>query len=465
MNRKRIQAVFLLVILSAFLCFSSCRKKKNTEADRHQNDISEVIGTESVVNTYTAAASLTEKYALYHSNSGQLRIFDANSKTDIAFCFNPGCEHEREKRTITGELLKEGCPSYNYSSWAVFLDGDSCVFLRDNGEVIRSDRQGENRRVIATIPSYLSIGTNEVFYADNSMFVYTAMHYEIIEMKDSDGTSQWTIGDTKDTQDCRLIRINLTDGKITEVFQKEAYNAIISRRDVRGEHVYFECFYLDIPYVGPNLETYGPSQSIPEGLTVENYWEEMPKHRFVDIYDYDIATGELRTILAAQNNKDADTTDDIKNGIVKLAVIERHKDTGHIGLGYMKGYGLKKGAVASSIAHDSHNLIIAGANDEDMALAANTVNANGGGLAVVCDGEVLGTLALPVGGIMCEESAEAVEDRLKMLKKIANALGVSNGIDPFMTLSFSSLPVIPKLKLTTLGLVDCTTQQLVPVLF
>lgn len=305
MNRKRIQAVFLLVILSAFLCFSSCRKKKNTEADRHRNDISEVIGTESVVNTYTAAASLTEKYALYHSNNGQLRIFDANSKTDIAFCFNPGCEHEREKRTITGELLKEGCPSYNYSSWAVFLDGDSCVFLRDNGEVIRSDRQGENRRVIATIPSYLSIGTNDVFYAGNSMFIYTAMHYEITEMKDSNGNSQWAIGDTKDTQDCRLIRVDLTDGKITEVFQKEAYNAIICKYDVRGEHVYFECFYLDIPYVGPNLETYGPSHSIPEGMTVENYWEEMSKHRFVDIYDYYIATGELRMILSEQNNKDA----------------------------------------------------------------------------------------------------------------------------------------------------------------
>lgn len=305
MNRKRIQAAILLAILSATLCFSSCGKKKNTEADRHRNDISEVIGTESVVNTYTAAASLTEKYALYHSNNGQLRIFDANSKTDIVFCFNPGCEHEREKRTITGELLKEGCPSYNYSSWAVFLDGDSCVFLRDNGEVIRSDRQGENRRVIATIPSYLSIGTNDVFYAGNSMFIYTAMHYEITEMKDSNGNSQWAIGDTKDTQDCRLIRVDLTDGKITEVFQKEAYNAIICKHDVRGEHVYFECFYLDIPYVGPNLETYGPSHSIPEGMTVENYWEEMSKHRFVDIYDYDIATGELRMILSGQNNKDA----------------------------------------------------------------------------------------------------------------------------------------------------------------
>lgn len=304
MNRRLRLAAFFLVLLSMILCCMACGMRHGRKENRKQGDTPETVVTGDVVcSSFVGAASLTEKYALYHSNKGQLRVFDANSKTDIVFCFNPGCEHEQEKRTITGELIKVGCPSYNYSPWSVLLDGDSCVFLRDNGEVIRSDRQGENRRVIATIPSYLSIGTNEVFYADNSMFVYTAMHYEIIEMKDSDGNSQWVIGDTKDTQDCRLIRINLTDGMITEVFQREAYNAIISRRDVRGEHVYFECFYLDIPYVGPNLETYGPSQSIPEGLTVENYWEEMPKHMFVDVYDYDMTTGELRTILNRQNNK------------------------------------------------------------------------------------------------------------------------------------------------------------------
>ena len=161
----------------------------------------------------------------------------------------------------------------------------------------------------------------------------------------------------------------------------------------------------------------------------------------------------------------SDTSDDRKNDIIKLAVIERHKDTGHIGLGYLKGYGLKNGAVASSIAHDSHNLIVVGTNDRDMAVAANAVNVSGGGLAIVCDGEVLGQLALPVGGIMCEKSAESVEDALKTLKAIAAELGVAKGIDPFMTLAFSSLSVIPKLKLTTFGLVDVESQQIVPVIF
>ena len=306
MIRKRIPAVLLLVVLSVCLCCMACGKNNRSEESRNQNDTQDIAASSDIVcSSFVGRASLTEKYALYHDNHGQLRIFDAASKTDIVYCFNPGCEHEQEKRSVTGELLKEGCLSYNYSRWAVLLDEDSCVFLSDNGEIIRSDRQGENRRVIATIPTYLAVGVHEVFYADNTMFVSTIMNCEIIEMKDSDGNSRWTIGDLKDTQDCRLIRINLTDGKITEVFQKETYSAYIPRRDVRGEHVYFDCFYLDIPYVGPNLETYGPSGSIPEGLTVENYWEEMPKHMFVDIYDYDIATGELWTILTAQNNKDA----------------------------------------------------------------------------------------------------------------------------------------------------------------
>ena len=154
-----------------------------------------------------------------------------------------------------------------------------------------------------------------------------------------------------------------------------------------------------------------------------------------------------------------------EEGINKIAVIERHKDTGHIGIGFLTGYGLKKGAVASSIAHDSHNLIVAGANDEDMALAANCVRENEGGLAVVCDGKVLSSLALPLGGLMCEMDAAALDVKLKEMKEQARLLGVTEGIDPFMTLAFTALPVIPSLRILTQGVVDVTTQKYVPVLF
>lgn len=152
---------------------------------------------------------------------------------------------------------------------------------------------------------------------------------------------------------------------------------------------------------------------------------------------------------------------DVEQDIVKMAVFERHHDTGHVGLGFLGGYGLKRGAVAVSIAHDSHNLIVVGANDRDMVLAGNLVRANRGGLAVVADGEVLGELALPIAGLMSEEPAAVVDEKLEQLKAEARKLGIGEEIDPFMTLSFASLPVIPKLRLNTYGLIDADRQEIV----
>ncbi|MDW2799822.1 adenine deaminase [Clostridium boliviensis] len=151
--------------------------------------------------------------------------------------------------------------------------------------------------------------------------------------------------------------------------------------------------------------------------------------------------------------------------IVKMAVFERHHNTGHIGLGFLGGYGLKQGAVATSIAHDSHNLIIAGTNDQDMALAGNVVRKNRGGIAVAADGVVLGELALPIAGLMSRESADWVGERLEELKKQAELLGVGKEIDPFMTLAFASLPVIPMLRLNTCGLIDVERQEVLKTIF
>ena len=131
---------------------------------------------------------------------------------------------------------------------------------------------------------------------------------------------------------------------------------------------------------------------------------------------------------------------------------------------FLGGYGLKRGAVATSIAHDSHNLIIAGTNDSDMALAGNTVRKNRGGLAVVADGKVLGELPLPIAGLMSEEPAQWVDERLEELKARTRELGIGESIDPFMTLAFASLPVIPKLRLNTYGLIDTEKQEIVEVM-
>lgn len=148
--------------------------------------------------------------------------------------------------------------------------------------------------------------------------------------------------------------------------------------------------------------------------------------------------------------RETDTTQDI----VKLSVVERHKATGHIGIGFLKGYGLKEGAIATTVAHDSHNLIIAGTNDEDMALAAMHLKEIGGGMTIVKDGKVLGDLAFPIAGLMSELPAQETQSKMDSLKEIARTLGIREGVDPFMSLSFTSLPVIPSLKLTSLGMVD-----------
>ena len=155
----------------------------------------------------------------------------------------------------------------------------------------------------------------------------------------------------------------------------------------------------------------------------------------------------------------------LEQDIVKAAVFERHLHTGHKGLGFVGGYGLKKGAVATSVAHDSHNLIVVGTNDRDMVLAANAVRKNRGGLAVAAEGQVLGELALPIGGVMSRLSVEEVEEQLQALKVLTRQLGISSDIDAFMTLAFVSLPVIPKLRINTYGVIDVDRQKQVPLSF
>lgn len=156
---------------------------------------------------------------------------------------------------------------------------------------------------------------------------------------------------------------------------------------------------------------------------------------------------------------------DVAHKIVKLAVFERHHHSAHVGLGFLGNYSLQCGAVASSIAHDSHNLIVAGTNDADMVLAGNTVRKNKGGLAFVVNGRVIGELALPVAGLMSAESVEVVMENVQHLKDALRTHGIAEGIDPFMTLAFVSLPVIPKLRLNTYGIVDVKKQRIVPAVF
>jgi len=151
---------------------------------------------------------------------------------------------------------------------------------------------------------------------------------------------------------------------------------------------------------------------------------------------------------------------DVSRDILKLVVVERHQATGNIGLGLVSGFGLNKGALASSIAHDSHNIITVGTNDEDIFVAIRELERLQGGLVVVAEGKVLASLALPIAGLLSNETLEVVVSKLEKLEQLAKDLGAILP-SPFSTLSFLALPVIPELRLTDLGLVDVREFKLV----
>ena len=174
------------------------------------------------------------------------------------------------------------------------------------------------------------------------------------------------------------------------------------------------------------------------------------KVRVIDVIPGEILTNELILELDFDKNNGIDVDKDI----IKIAVIERHKNTGHKGVGYIKGIGIKNGALAGSVSHDSHNLIVIGSSDEDCCIAANHIKKIGGGLCVVKEGKVISEVRLPVAGLMSTESAANIAKANEVLRESAKELGVYDNIEPFMNMAFVSLPVIPVLKMTTQGLVN-----------
>lgn len=147
----------------------------------------------------------------------------------------------------------------------------------------------------------------------------------------------------------------------------------------------------------------------------------------------------------------------------KLAVIERHKATGNIGLGIVRGFNIKDGAIAGTVAHDSHNLIVIGDNDEDILIAIEELRRANGGFTVVSKGKVLETLELPIAGIMSDEPMDYVEAKLKSMIEKAYGLGISRDVDPFISLSFFALPVIPEIRVTDQGLFDVNEFRLIDI--
>lgn len=181
--------------------------------------------------------------------------------------------------------------------------------------------------------------------------------------------------------------------------------------------------------------------------------------KVIEIIPYQIITKKtIHEVKTVDGVAVADPTRDL----LKIAVVERHKRTGNTGLGFVKGFGLKDGAIASSVAHDSHNIVVVGVRDEDMACAVQVIASMHGGLIAVKEGKVAASLPLPIGGLISDLSIEEVSDGLEYLHQTVKEMGCTLD-QPFMALSFLALPVIPKLKITDKGLVDVTQFKIVPL--
>ncbi len=208
------------------------------------------------------------------------------------------------------------------------------------------------------------------------------------------------------------------------------------------------------PFPSPSIEQYLVDRSHDTfhvgALTEQDFADHRPRG-IIGMVD-----GEITTVDAGYSDRI-----DAEYDVLKIAVVERHKNTRHIGIGFLQGYGLKSGAVATSISHDSHNIIVVGTSEADMAAAANRVVQLNGGIVVWDQGRPAAEVPLAIAGIMSEEPLVTVNEKLEAAKDVAHALGVNPGIDPFMTLSFMALPVIPSLRITTRGVFDVTTQSYV----
>ena len=240
----------------------------------------------------------------------------------------------------------------------------------------------------------------------------------------------------------------LGDFVIIDSFESFRIEKVYKRGELMVENGAVKDFAA--PPIEPYLVERARSTFHVDPLTAEDFAEKRPRGVI------GMVSGEITTVDAGYSDHI-----DTERDILKIAVVERHKNTHHIGVGYIQGYGLKSGAVATSISHDSHNIIVVGASEEDMAAAVNRVTALNGGIVVWNDGRSAAEVPLSIAGIMSEEPLEEVNRKLEDAKVKAAELGVSPGVDPFMTLSFMALPVIPSLRITTRGVFDVTQQTYV----
>ncbi|UCF20065.1 MAG: adenine deaminase [Gemmatimonadota bacterium] len=248
-------------------------------------------------------------------------------------------------------------------------------------------------------------------------------------------------------------------GYRADLLVTDSLSELRARKVICGGRVVAE----DGTYLGPR-----PSAPMPPGSGVWVNWDQLDltvrahgrsRGRVIEAVPEQIVTGQSVEELKVEGGA---AVADPERDLLKIAVIERHRGTGNVGLGFVRGFGLKRGAIASSVAHDNHNIVVVGASDCDMVSAARNVGAHGGGQCVVADGQVLAAVPLPIAGLMSDLPLEDVRDRVAAMGAAARDLGCILP-DPLMTMSFLALAVIPELKITDLGLVDVVAFQRVPL--
>ncbi len=244
-----------------------------------------------------------------------------------------------------------------------------------------------------------------------------------------------------------VVLDNLEEVSVVEVYKK---GKLIAKD--------YSPLFNSIPY----LPEYMRNSVIIKDFHIEKLKIPMTtnKAKVIRVIPDSIVTDELSREINVENGYFKYSDDDI----LKLVVVERHKKTGNVGIGLIENMKFKNGAIGSTIQHDSHNIIVAGDNDEDIMLVIEELVNIGGGIAIANDGKILKSLSLEVGGILTTRPIEETNKLLKEMMDISyNILGVNKDIDPFMTLSFMGLPVIPKLKLTDMGLFDVSNFKFVEV--
>ena len=377
-----------------------------------------------------AAAQSKEK--IIDGHAPDLSEYDLNAYTAAGIYSDHECHDLKDAiaKIQRGQhiMIREGTAARNLEALAPLLNtqyGDRCMFCTDDKH---PNDLLEKGHIDFIVKRAISLGADPVIAVKAAS--YNAARY--FSLHKQGAVAPGYLGD--------VVLIDSFEAFNIERVYKNG--ALVAKN---GQPTLFS-----VPEIDPRLEEHARRTFRVSPLTAESF-SDIGAKGIIGMVDGEITTTDAGRASAVDLNDD----------VLKIAVIERHNNTNRIGLGYIKGYGLKCGAVATSISHDSHNLIVVGTNAVDMAAAANRVIELNGGIVVWNGNRAVAEVPLTIAGIMSDEALVQVNKKLEAAKETAHALGIGNGIDPFMTLSFMALPVIPSLRVTTKGVFDVISQKYV----